>query len=166
MNNKLEVFNIGGGECYEKDGVVYLKLETVARGLGFTRVATSGNEVVRWERVERYLEEIGFHTSVENGVPTCGHDGFIPENIFYRLAMKAKNAVAEAFQAKVADEIIPSVRKHGSEMNNSHNTEIITVTLLHFAYMFAAALVILQRRHPRTLMFISCWAFCWMCLSY
>ena len=119
MNNKMEVFNIGGVECYEKDGVVYLKLETVARGLGFTQTAKSGNEVVRWERVHRYL--------VDLGVPTCGDDGFIPENIFYRLAMKAKNAVAEAFQAKVADEIIPSVRKHGSEMNNSHNTEIITV---------------------------------------
>lgn len=47
------------------------------------------------------------------GVPTCGHDDFIPENIFYRLAMKAKNEVAEKFQAKVADEIIPSTRKHG-----------------------------------------------------
>ena len=38
---------------------------------------------------------------------------FIPENIFYRLAMKAKNEVAEKFQALVADEIIPSIRKHG-----------------------------------------------------
>ncbi|MFZ4912589.1 MULTISPECIES: phage antirepressor KilAC domain-containing protein [Paenibacillus] len=40
-------------------------------------------------------------------------DTFIPENIFYRLAMKARNEVAEAFQAKVADEILPSIRKHG-----------------------------------------------------
>jgi len=50
---------------------------------------------------------------VENGIPTYGHDDFIPENIFYRLAMKAKNETAEIFQAKVADEIIPSIRKHG-----------------------------------------------------
>jgi prophage antirepressor-like protein len=28
--------------------------------------------------------------------------------------MKAKNEIAEAFQAKVADEIIPSIRKTGS----------------------------------------------------
>ena len=41
---------------------------------------------------------------------------FIPENIFYRLAMKAKNETAERFQAKVADEIIPSIRKHGAYM--------------------------------------------------
>lgn len=38
---------------------------------------------------------------------------FIPENIFYRLAMKAKNETAEKFQAKVADEIIPTIRRTG-----------------------------------------------------
>lgn len=104
-----EIMNIDGIKCYEKDGVAYLDLETVARGLGFTRIANSGNEVVRWERVNKYLSEIGF-------VPTSGHDGFIPENVFYRLAMKAKNEVAEAFQAKVADEVIPSIRKFGAYM--------------------------------------------------
>lgn len=103
--NELQIINIDGIECYEKDGTAYLKLEAVARGLGFTRIAASGNEVVRWERVEGYLKDLG--------VPTCGHDEFIPENVFYRLAMKAKNDVAERFQAKVADEIIPSIRKHG-----------------------------------------------------
>ncbi len=109
-----EVMTIGGVDCYEEDGTAYLKLEAVARGLGFTRIAESGNEVVRWERVNKYLSEIGFHTCVENDVPTCGHDDFIPENIFYRLAMKAKNETAEKFQALVADEIIPSIRKTGS----------------------------------------------------
>lgn len=49
-------------------------------------------------------------------MPTSGHDDFIPENIFYRLAMKAKNETAERFQALVADEIIPSIRKHGAYM--------------------------------------------------
>lgn len=104
--NELQIMNISGIECYEKDGTAYLKLETVARGLGFTRCAESGNEVVRWERVDKYLREIGF-------MPTSGHDGYIPENIFYRLAMKAKNETAEAFQAKIADEVIPSIRRTG-----------------------------------------------------
>ena len=104
-----EIINIQGIECYEKDGTAYLKLDTVARGLGFTRIADSGNEVVRWERVEKYLSEIG-------AVPTCGHDGFIPENVFYRLAMKAKNETAERFQAFIADEVIPSIRRHGVYM--------------------------------------------------
>ena len=103
--NELQILNVDGIECYEKDGTAYLKLETVARGLGFTTVATSGNEVVRWSRVEGYLLDLGFRG--------FDRDGFIPENIFYRLAMKAKNEVADKFQAKVADEIIPSIRKTG-----------------------------------------------------
>lgn len=105
MNN---IMTIGGVNCYEKNGVAYLNLENVARGLGFTQKAGSGNEVVRWERVRKYLSELG--------VPTCGDDGYIPENIFYRLAMKAKNETAERFQALVADEIVPSIRKHGAYM--------------------------------------------------
>lgn len=106
--NELKIESIDGVDCYEKGGTAYLKLENVARGLGFTRVAASGNEVIRWERVDGYLRDLG--------VPICGHDGFITENIFYRLAMKAKNETAEKFQAKVADEIIPSIRKHGAYM--------------------------------------------------
>lgn len=111
--NELKIKKISGVDCYEKDGVAYLKLENVARGLGFTRIAASGNEVVRWERIEKYLEDLG--------VPTCGHDDFIPENIFYRLAMKAKNETAEKFQAKVADEIIPSIRRTGGYIAGQEN---------------------------------------------
>lgn len=107
MNNtNLAPVLISGVSCYEQDGTAYLRLEDVARGLGFTRTAASGNEVVMWSRVDGYLSDLGVHT--------CAHDGFIPENIFYRLAMKAKNETAEKFQALVADEIIPSIRKTGS----------------------------------------------------
>lgn len=97
---------ISGVLCYERDGTAYLKLEDVARGLGFTDVK-NGIEYVRWPRVYKYLADLGF--------ATCGErPDYIPENIFYRLAMKAKNETAEKFQALVADEIIPSIRKTGS----------------------------------------------------
>ena len=33
MTGNIELLNVNGIECYEKDGVVYLKLEAVARGL-------------------------------------------------------------------------------------------------------------------------------------
>ena len=105
MTENFKPVLISGVSCYEQDGTAYLRLEDVARGLGFTRTAASGNEVIRWERVDGYLRELG--------VPTCGHGDFIPENVFYRLAMKAKNETAEKFQALVADEIIPSIRKTG-----------------------------------------------------
>lgn len=113
-----------GVRGYEKEGVAYLHIEDVARGLGFAYKAASGNEVVRWNRVEEYLIGFGF-------VATCGdganqHDYYIPENIFYRLCMKAKNEVAEAFQAKVADDIIPSIRKTGSySVSNKTNAKAL-----------------------------------------
>ncbi len=105
-----DIININGIECYEQEGTAYLKLETVARGLGFTQTQNkNGTEYVsvRWERVEQYLSEIGFPQK-------WGKDSFIPENIFYRLAMKAKNEAAEKFQAFIADEVIPSIRRHGA----------------------------------------------------
>lgn len=107
---KNQILNVSGVDCYEENGVAYLKLETVARGLGFTQ-GKNGVEYVKWERVNGYLEELGFS-------PLVGKDGYIPKNIFYRLAMKAKNEAAEAFQAKIADEVIPSIRKTGSYIDN------------------------------------------------
>ena len=106
--NLVQVFC--GVRGYEQDGVAYLHIEDVARGLGFER-EKNGTMYVMWDRVEQYLADLSFHTSVENENP---HDYYIPENIFYRLCMKARNEVAESFQAKVADEIIPSIRKTGS----------------------------------------------------
>lgn len=106
MNN-LQI--ISGVSCYEENGTAYLRLEDVARGLGFTQTQTkNGVEYtsIRWKTVNRYLDDIGFPNKL-------GKDDYIPENIFYRLAMKAKNETAEKFQALVADEIIPSIRRTG-----------------------------------------------------
>ena len=100
-----EIMNIQGIPCYEKDGVAYLNLETVARGLGFTE-KKGDVEYVMWRRVDKYLEELHFGTSAER-------PDYIPENIFYRLAMKAKNETAERFQALIADEVVPAIRKTG-----------------------------------------------------
>lgn len=108
--NDLQIINISGIDCYEKDGTAYLKLEAVARGLGFTD-NSKGVEYVRWNTVRQYLKEIGFSQEVAK-------NGFIPENVFYRLSMKAKNEAAERFQAKIADEVIPTIRRTGGYVGN------------------------------------------------
>lgn len=114
----MQIINIDGVYCYEQNGVVYLKLETVAKGLGFIQIKNDV-EYVRWDRIETYLSEMGFPHK-------WGKEDYIPENIFYRLAMKAKNETAEKFQAKVADEIIPSIRKTGSySINNKMDSYMI-----------------------------------------
>lgn len=115
-NENLTPVLISGVSCYEQDGTAYLRLEDVARGLGFMTVAASGNEVIRWNTVHKYLTELGVATSCNGSDYRSKCPAYIPENIFYRLAMKAKNETAEKFQALVADEIIPSIRKHGAYM--------------------------------------------------
>lgn len=131
-----DIMTIGGVNCYEENGVAYLNLENVARGLGFTTVAASGNEVVRWNTVHKYLQNLGVATSCNDGSYRNSCPDYIPENIFYRLAMKAKNETAERFQALVADEIAPSVRRHGVYMTpqtlavSLRNPEVMTAILL------------------------------------
>lgn len=106
MSQNFEIVSLYGVSCYEQDGTAYLRLEDVARGLGFVKKADSGNIVVNWTRVRQHLSDLGVEQK-------CTTGDYIPENIFYRLAMKAKNEAAEKFQALVADEIIPSIRKTG-----------------------------------------------------
>lgn len=113
-----EIMTIQGIPCYEKDGIAYLNLETVARGLGFTQ-DKNGVEYVRWETVNNYLRELKFSQQV-------GKDAYIPENIFYRLAMKAKNETAERFQAIIADEVVPAIRKHGGYLTPAKVQEVLT----------------------------------------
>lgn len=88
----------------DSDGIAQLNIEDVSRGLGF--IQKKGISIyVRWERVNGYLKELGF--------PQLVGKEFVPENVFYRLAMKGETDSAVAFQTKVADEILPSIRKHG-----------------------------------------------------
>lgn len=112
---KIKPVEVEGVRGYvDKNNVAWLNAEDVARGLGFVDYqekvsATSGRktyEVIRWARVNGYLREFGYDKEV-------GKDDFIPENMFYRLAMKASNETAQAFQAKIADEILPSIRRDG-----------------------------------------------------
>ena len=116
QNDIMTIENVRG--YVDEKNVAYLNLEDVARGLGFVTTAASGNVVVRWARLLNYL--------LEFGVATSGHDvatdsitakerlpEYIPENIFYKLCMKASNPLARSFQDKVADEILPEIRKKG-----------------------------------------------------
>ena len=74
----LAAENSAAGYTLLVPGGAYLKLEDVARGLGFTTVATSCNEVIRWARVRQYLADLGV-------VQKCTTGEYIPENIFCRL---------------------------------------------------------------------------------
>lgn len=103
MSNLITVSGVNG--YVDENGTAWLNTEAVVRGLAFTQTK-DGREYVRWERVSSYLTDMGF--------PQLVGKEFIPENVFYRLSMKGETENAKAFQAKVADEILPSIRKTGS----------------------------------------------------
>ena len=113
-NSIITIENVKG--YIGENNLIYLNLEDVARGLGFVDIKNNV-EYVRWTRVRKYLSDFNFSTSGEND--------FIPENIFYLLAMKGKNEVAKQFQLKVANEILPQIRQSGMYMTeNIWNTLI------------------------------------------
>lgn len=112
MNEIIIIKNV---RCrLDSEGNPEFNLEDVARGLSFTTIAASGNEVIRWNTVYGYLSDLGVATSCNDELPykdRCPE--YIPEYIFYRLAMKAKNEAAEKFQDIIAREVVPAIRKHG-----------------------------------------------------
>ena len=110
MENKIMIIkNVRGYQ--DNKGVAQLNTEDIARGLGFTEIANSGNEVIRWRTVRGYLNEFNVATSCDDNSPQVGKTGipeYIPENIFYKLCVKAKNEIARRFQDIVTDEILPA----------------------------------------------------------
>jgi anti-repressor protein len=119
MNDLMTIKNVRG---YSDDKTVFLNLEDVSRGLGFTQIKNDV-EYVKWERVESYLKDLSFS-------PKVGKETYIPENIFYKLCFKANNETARAFQNLVCDEVLPTIRKTGGYVNNE---EAFIGTYLPFA---------------------------------
>lgn len=109
MENKIVTIN--GVRGYESPNkTAYLNLEDVAKGLGFTKKDKKDDkEYIRWNKqiVKNWLVDFGILNSEDN-LPE-----FIPENVFYKLCMKASNEVARKFQDLVCDEILPQIRKTG-----------------------------------------------------
>lgn len=106
--------------------VAWLNAEDIANGLGFfkieEKVSTTGGRktyaTVRWARVNSYLAEFDY--------PPVKAGDYIPEHIFYLLAMKASNEAAKKFQLQIATEILPSIRKHGVYMTAEAAEKIIS----------------------------------------
>ena len=116
MTNNVQVFD--NLKVKEVNGQVMFDAESAAIGLGISEIAKSGNEVVKWTRINKYL---GIDTSVDK----IKRGDFITEPQFYKLAIKANNETAERFQAWVTEEVLPSIRKHGAYLTNDKIEEIL-----------------------------------------
>jgi phage antirepressor YoqD-like protein len=121
VSSLITIANVRG--FIDENGTAQLNKEDISRGLGFVQIK-NGTEYVRWSTVNGYLNDFGVSQLVEKE--------FIPENIFYRLAMKAQNQTAEEFQIKVADEILPAIRKTGT-YSVKHPQELSRLEILELA---------------------------------
>lgn len=125
--NDLKIFNndelqLQVRTIQNEDGSISINAEDAAIGFGWTQ-EKKGKTYVRWETINGYCEEIGFSQLV-------GKDTYIPESLFYRLGMKANNAVAEKFQNWLAMDVIPAIRKTGSyQMKRMTPEEMMRVQL-------------------------------------
>lgn len=103
------------------DGSISVNAEDTAIGFGWIQ-EKSGKTYVKWERINGYCEEFGFS-------PQVGKDDYIPESLFYRLAMKASNERAEKFQNWLAIEVIPEIRKTGGYQKKLSQVEMMRIQL-------------------------------------
>lgn len=109
--NELQIFNneelgLSVRTILNDDGSISVNAEDTAIGFGWTQ-EKNGAVYVRWETLNGWCKTFGFPNSL-------GKDDYIPESLFYRLGMKANNAVADKFQNWLAMEVIPSIRRTGS----------------------------------------------------
>lgn len=117
MNTQKFENNLFQLEVKTENGEPMFDAETVARSLGFTTVAKSGNVTVRWNRVNKYLKKY-LSTQVSK-------NDFISEPMVYKLAFKANNTLAEKFQDWLAVEVLPAIRKHGGYLTSEKVEEAL-----------------------------------------
>lgn len=113
MNNEVIVFNneeFGDlRTILNEDGSISVNAEDAAIGLGWIQTQTKNGKryiSIRWETLNMHCNGFGFPNKL-------GKDDYIPESLFYLLAMKANNERAQKFQKWVAIDVIPQIRKTG-----------------------------------------------------
>ena len=109
-----KIIEIDGVKLYaDNNGILYMSLEDVAYKIGITKISPSKNQVVRWDRlikminevIDKYGDEVYKITKDESG--KIGKDSFINREFVYMLAMMANNDKARDFQNEIATVIIP-----------------------------------------------------------
>ena len=97
-------------------GQTEVRINEVARFCGWTRIANSGNEVIRWTTVNKFLKELSCQQ--------VGTGDFIPEYIMYPLIGKANNEKATQFMLWVG-KILVDLRVKGIVILDNAKDETI-----------------------------------------
>ena len=120
MTTAMQIYKnpkVGEMRCYVgEDNLIYLNAEDVAIGLGFVKYDKKGKLTVLWSLINDTLKQSGYEKKIKK-------EEFVPENMFYFLAMKADNEAATKFQLWIANEVIPQIRRTGSYSVTSEISE-------------------------------------------
>lgn len=142
MANIVTVANVQG--YLDEQNTAWLNAEDVSRGFGFT-YKKDGVEYIRWERINSYLESFGYFATRGENSPRVGKGDYLPENMVYRLGFKANNETAARFQSILADDVLPSIRKHGAYMTQ----DVIERTLQDPDYLIQLATTLKEEKQKR-----------------
>ncbi|WP_339962062.1 phage antirepressor KilAC domain-containing protein [Lactiplantibacillus plantarum] len=132
------------------EGSIQFDAEQAAIGLGISQIAKSGNEVVRWERVNKYLSSPKVGMQISKG-------DFITEPQFYELAIKANSKKAKRFQYWVTHDVLPSIRKNGVYMTDqtaydiTHDKDALGDLLLQAGNQLKKKDLVIQEMKPKAL---------------
>jgi len=102
----MNVITINSMDCYSEDGIAYLNLDEVARGLNFIKMECSGKLVMDTERIKKYLSVFDMDSDAE--LPE-----YIPAYIFCELASHATSASAGIFADNMKNIVIPKLTARG-----------------------------------------------------
>lgn len=91
----------------DASNTIHFNVEDSVKGLGFMTYGKNGETRIMWNIVRNLLKSFDYTKKVKAS-------DYIPENIFYMLAMRADNPYAINFQKWIGNEVIPSIRKTGS----------------------------------------------------
>lgn len=119
-----------------EDGSISINAEDAAIGFGWYKDEKKKDKIyrsIRWKRMNDFSKEFGFDHEWSKGQ-------YMPESLFYRLAMKANNEVANKFQNWLANEVIPQIRKTGGYIPTT-----IQAKPMSDAEIMASALLIAQK---------------------
>lgn len=92
-------------------GIFFMNIEDVANKIGIVHKATSGNVVVRWDRIKKMISEVmsryGSNPIYAIDSDKINKDTYASKELVYMVAMMANNDKARDFQNEIATVIIP-----------------------------------------------------------
>ena len=144
MKNNLMIFEGNDVEVFELNGQVLFNPKHVAEILDIKNVNDNLRKMNKHQVVKLKNSDIG-NTDFRK-LNNAG-ENFLTESGVYKLVFKSRKPEAEKFSDWVTDEVLPTIRKHGSYMTS----EVIEKTLTDPDYLIQLATTLKEERQARLL---------------